>query len=103
MLAVFGCKCKNAEPLARRVLQQAGILNYLSIPFYMGHKEAKKYVPLIQTADETSKRTLLSYILSSSGYSVVVGWNDEALEWSEVGSGRPIDISDGKIVAQRYS
>lgn len=102
MICVFGCRCRNAEPIARKALKSAGITNFLGVSFYAGHDKARELVPQIDTNDIEAKERLLNYILSKSGYSVIVGWDEDSLEYAEVGTGSPIDISNGKIIARKY-
>lgn len=102
MICGFGCRCKNAEPIARKVFRDAGISNFLGVPFYIGHEVAKQTVPQIDTADIEMKERLLQYILSQSGYSVIVGWDENELVYAEVGHGSPIDIVNGKVIVRNF-
>lgn len=102
MIAVFGCKCHNAIPIARKVLADAKIPEWLEVPIHKGHDKAKELIPQIDTKDEQKKEELLDCILHRSSYVIIVGWDINQLDFADVASGSPIDTSLGKVIAKDY-
>lgn len=102
MIAVFGCKCNNAIPIARKVLANAEIEEWLEIPIHKGHDLAKELIPQMNTRAVLNREELLDYILHRSSYVVIVGWDENELQYADVASGSPMDLSLGKVIAKDY-
>lgn len=105
MLAIFTCQCVTGELKSRRVLKDAEVKDYLGVKVYVGKSHCNMGIDLLPKAvQETLEcRAMRSCIEQSAGYSIIAGWDDHQMRWSDVYSGKIEDIVPAKKIAQAFA
>ena len=105
MLAIFACQCATSELKARRVLRDAKVKNYLGVRCYLGKNSINiglEYMPE-DVKSSVEWRALKELINSKSSYSVIVGWDQSNLRWSDIYDGRIESVVPGEQIAEYFA
>lgn len=104
MIAIVACNCGNALPTAYKFLQQF-IEKWMDVPIHQGRDKASEF--LAQFADyqigEKSPHELSKFLTKVSRYIVVVGWDDESFDWSDIGHGGIKELADAELIVERFA
>lgn len=105
MLAIFACQCATSELKARRVLKNANIKNYLGVRCYTGKTAITIALENMPEAVKktTDWRAVKELINTKSGYSVIVGWDEEKMRWSDIYDERIESVVPGEKIAQYFA
>lgn len=104
MLAILGCMCHNGITSSQRVLQQAGIVNWLEVPTYQGKEKALAFADQLGEArDLLGRETLRGFLEHNGAYSIIVGYNEHRKVWVNVGRGDMRSKLDGQAIAQAFA
>lgn len=105
MLAIFACQCATSELKARRVLMDAKIKNYLGVRCYTGKTSIN--IGLENMPEEVKKSThwlaLRELVNSKSTYSVIAGWDQNQMRWSDIYDGRIESVVPGEKIAEHFA
>lgn len=87
MIGVVTCTCGSSEGLARKILRESGLNNWMDIPVIRGKDLSKRQILPYQSL--TNARELLAFISNHSKYVVVYGYDadNNVFEWRDCASG----------------
>lgn len=105
MLAIYACHCSNSELKARRLLKSCSAPDYLSIKCYTGKNSifmAMDNLPssLHQTTEWGALKDAVSNLTS---YSIIVGWDEKNLRWSNVYDGRLESVVPAEKIIEYFA
>lgn len=104
-LKILACNCGGAEPVARSVLQEAGVENWMTVDIHKGKEHCKTILNYFPEPFHKllAFQGLLTHIEENSKYAVILGYDDEYLFWEDVASNSPIEVTRAKVIAQRFA
>lgn len=104
MLTLLVCNCGGAEPLARSVLKEAGVNDWLTTPLIKGNKNCLEWLNKLPTELRTMDvvDALFMMIKNHGRFAVVVGYDGEHFRWSDVASGNIKAKLDGEVIAKQF-
>ena len=100
MITCLACTCHNAESIIRRVLRTSHYPNYLSQPIIRGKAACLSYLEGLEPIARIE--ALKMYIEKNSSWAVVLGQDEDEIDWAEVGHGGVKARLDGQIIVERY-
>lgn len=105
MLAILACQCATSELKARRVLRNVGIKNYLGVRCYLGKISIGIGLENMPEAvrNSTEWRALKDLINSKSSYSVIVGWDQNQMKWSDIYDGRIESVVPAEKIIEYFA
>lgn len=105
MLAIFACQCATSELKARRVLQSSDIKSPLGVRCYTGKRMAEIGLDAMPEAvqNTTEWKAMKSLINDKSSYSIIAGWDDTRLRWSDVYDERIESTVPGEKIAEYFA
>lgn len=105
MILVLACDCGSATPLARRVLQDGGVADWLTIPIHKGKEHSLHMLETLPQPLHTllAYRALADHIASASSFTVIVGYDDETFYWSDVHTNAPIEVMEAHAILKRFA
>ena len=104
MLILLVCNCGGAEPLARSVLKEAGVKDWLVTSLVRGNKNCLEWINKLPSATRNLDvvDALFMMIKNKSRYAVIVGYDDEHFRWSDVANGSIKAKLDGEVIAKQF-
>lgn len=89
MLAIVGCECHNGITMSQAVLREAGVSTWLTAPSYRGKQHGLAFVRSlpVPVVSLDKRLTLGDFLEHNSSYSVIVGYNETAGRFVNVGRG----------------
>lgn len=82
-LALLICNCHSSETSGRKVLERAGLTDYMSVPCYKGRQAGRVYLDTYHDNADANVRSLKAYIANHTKYAVVVGFDGKRFEWAD--------------------
>lgn len=104
MLILLVCNCGGAEPLARSVLKEAGVKDWLTTSLVRGHKNCLEWINKLPSTTRNLDVTdaLFMMIKNKSKFAVVVGYDDDHFRWADVANGDLKSKLDGQVIAKQF-
>ena len=104
MLILLVCDCGGAEPLARSVLKEAGVADWLTTSLVRGHKNCLEWINKLNGDLRNGDKAdaLFMMIKNKSRFAVVAGYDDDHFEWADVSNGDIKSKLDGQIIAKQF-
>lgn len=99
MLSCLACKCHNSEPIIRRVLRISHAPNWATHPIIRGKAECLSY---LEGFSSPTIEALKKYIEQNSSWAVIIGYDEDRIDWAEVGHGGDKARLDGQVIVERY-
>lgn len=105
MIFILACRCANAEEKARRVLRDAGVADWLSIPCYIGRPACTEILQNLPVPLEGGEQILMlrQLIDNDNSWSVVVGANETLVRWATVKKKEPDQIAFAKAICEAFA
>ena len=100
-LAVCTCLCGGSESLARNFLRSAGYPNWMDIPIRQGKEKSLALLNQLPPAPE--KEMLQNFIKNSSKWAVIIGYNQEAMKWSDIAHNGPKSTIEAEFVVKAFA
>ena len=82
MIRVCTCLCGGSDSLVRSFLKSVGYQDWLSIPIVKGKDKSLSLTNQLPPVPE--KEMLKSFLKDASKWAVIIGYNDEAMKWSDI-------------------
>lgn len=82
MIMVCTCLCGGSDSLVRSFLKSVGYQDWLSIPIVKGKDKSLSLTNQLPPVPE--KEMLKSFLKDASKWAVIIGYNDEAMKWSDI-------------------
>lgn len=104
MIYVLTCECGGVENMARAILRDAGVRDWLNVPIHKGKSKAREILSNPEISDIFAVQALLKYINETTSYAVVLGV-DKAKNiaiWSDAKRGKIQSRLDAQIIAENY-
>lgn len=100
-LAVCTCLCGGSTSLVRNFLHSVGYPDWMSIPIHQGKE--KSLATLNQLPHTPEKEMLQSFLRDASKWAVIIGYNDDALKWSDIAHNGPKSRIEAEFVVSTFS
>lgn len=101
MISMLICRCPNAPTKAYKFLEPI-VENWMDIPVYNGMKECNEFLEKLQAYfEEDISHEVSNFILKSSKYIIVVGWNKEKFEWVDIAHGK--NKEEAEIIVREFA
>lgn len=84
-LMAIACMCGSSDSVVRNFLHSVGYPGWNSIPLVKGKE--KSLSALNELPPFPERDMLESFLKSASKWAVIVGYNDEAMRWSDIAHG----------------
>lgn len=105
MLKLLMCNCSGTESLIRNVLNQAGVVSWMTYEVHKGKEHCQtilgyfpeKYHPLL------SYRALTDYLDHQGTFAVIIGYDDNSFFWQDVHTNAPKDVFDAIAIVKRFA
>lgn len=104
MIYVLTCACGGVESMARAILREAGIKDWLNVPVYQGKEKAREILQDPEISYLPAVQVLLKYINETTSYVVVLGIDKvrDAAIWADAKRGNIQHRLDAQIIAENY-
>lgn len=102
MIVLMVCNCHNSETKGRKVLKDAGVANYTSVPCYKGRQACRNYLDTYHDDASENVRSLKAYIANHTKYAIVIGYSGDRFEWSDSLNGMGAGIR-AETIAQVFA
>lgn len=105
MIAVLACRCGSSLPKARKFLQGSGIENWMETPVQLGREAALQFLTNFSddTDSEPSLAALRAFIRNSARFIVILGYDGEKAEWSDISHGSMQGKVDAELIVERFA
>lgn len=101
MIKVISCHCGSSDSLARNFLKSINYADWLSIPI---HKGKDKSLAVLNTLPPTPEKDMLrSFLKDASKWVVIIGYNDQAMKWSDIAHNGPKSRIEAEFVVKNFS
>lgn len=105
MLKVLGCECGGVDSLARGLLQEAKVSDWMSVPLHKGKEHClhilEQLPPIYHPSLEY--RALYDYISAGGSYTVIMGYDGSHFYWEDIHSNAPIERTRALSIAKRFA
>lgn len=104
MIYVLTCECGGVENMARAILRDAGVRDWLNVPIYKGKSKAREILSNPEISGIFAVQALLKYINETSAYAVVLGIDKikNVAIWADAKRGKIQSRLDAQIIAENY-
>lgn len=101
----FSCECGSAEPLLRKLLQEAGCADWLSAPLHKGREHCLHILEQFPASFKslTAYQALVKQINEHSSYVCVVGYDNETFYWADIAKNAPKDRVEATAILKRFA
>lgn len=82
-LILLICNCHNSETVGRKVLNNAGVTDYMGVPVRKGRVAIRQWLDSTQDDALEEVRSLKAYIANHSSYTIVAGYDDGRFKWAD--------------------
>lgn len=110
MLSLLMCDCGSAEPLARGLLEEAKITNWMAVPIHKGKEHCRTIIERFpeQFHGLISYRALQSYLAEDapkpvSSFVIIVGYDQDTFYWEDFSSNAPDIRVRAVAIAERFA
>lgn len=105
MLKILACMCGGVDSLARGLLQDANVPDWMSVPI---HKDKEHCLTILERLPEKyhsslQYQALHDYLQNASFYTIVVGYDDTHFYWEDFHSNAPIERSRALAITQQFA
>lgn len=102
MISVVVCFCPNADIRAYHFLQRQ-VENWMDVPLYRGKENTLKFLNSLGKNDDLRMHTLLSLLEKTGKYIVVVGWDEDRVEWSNISHNDMKSLADAELIVEEFA
>lgn len=107
MILLCSCTCGGVENLLKRVLKEAGITDWLSMPLHKGKDKTRRAIAALpeQIREKSETKAFLAHISHKSKYAAVFGYSEEndVVIWADVARGSTKERIDAQNIAKLYN
>ena len=105
MIAVVTCTCGGAEGMARTVLKNGGLSNWLEIPIAQGKNQTKYVLDTFKSKHENNSayKALCDYVEKKGRYVVLIGEKGKTFAWADVARGTLQERLDAEILVKEFA
>ena len=82
-LTLCVCNCHNSETRGRRLLQRAGVTDYMGVPVYKGRQSVREYLDNNFDDSDVKVREMKAYIANRTKFTILIGYDDNRFEWAD--------------------
>lgn len=100
MLSVITCLCGGSQSLVRNYLRSIDYPEWMSIPIVQGKEKSLAVLSQLPPAPE--KEMLQSLLKNASKWAVIIGYNDEAMRWSDIAHGGAKTKIEAEFVVKTF-
>ena len=74
-LTLCVCNCHNSETRGRRLLQRAGVTDYMGVPVYKGRQSVREYLDNNFDDSDVKVREMKAYIANRTKFTIIIDLN----------------------------
>ena len=100
-IMVCACQCGGSQSLLRNFLKSAGYQDWLNIPIVQGRDKSLSLLNQLPPVPE--KDMLHSFLKNASKWAVVIGYNDQAVRWSDIAHNSTKSRIEAEFVVRNFS
>lgn len=100
-LVSVACMCGSSDSVVRNFLHSVGYPEWNSIPVVRGKE--KSLAVLNQLPPFPERDMLSSFLKSASKWAVIIGYNDEAMRWSDIAHGGAKTKIEAEMVVRTFA
>lgn len=100
MFHLLACRCANAEPRMRALLNENHYAKWQSHPMVKGREACMNFLDSLPANKEIDK--LKGYIKRQSSWSVIIGTDGKNYEWSDIGHSSLREKLDAEVIIKEY-
>ena len=101
MIKICTCYCGSSDSLVRNFLKSINYEHWLDIPIERGKDKSLSLLKQIPPSAE--KEMLKSFLSNSSKWAVVIGYNDQAVRWSDIAHNSTKSRIEAEFVVRNFS
>lgn len=101
-LTLCVCNCHNSETRGRRLLQRAGVTDYMGVPVYKGRQSVREYLDNNFDDSDVKVREMKAYIANRTKFTILIGYDDNRFEWADSGNNMS-DSVRAEAIAQVFA
>lgn len=101
-LTLCVCNCHNSETRGRRLLQRAGVTDYMGVPVYKGRQSVREYLDNNFDDADVKVREMKAYIANRTKFTILIGYDDNRFEWADSNSNMS-DSVRAEAIAQVFA
>lgn len=105
MLKILTCECSSVESLARGLLQEAEIANWMEVPIHKGKEHCLNILSHYPESHQATLeyRALADFIPEASSYVIVVGADETRFYWENFADNAPIERARARAIAKEFA
>lgn len=107
MLKVLACECSGVDSLARGLLQEAEVKNWMDVLLHKGKEHCQTILERLPEKYHVSLeyRALLDYITNNEtgAFTIIVGYDETHFYWEDIHSNAPIERTRAIAIAKRFA
>lgn len=100
-LVSVACMCGSSDSVVRNFLHSVGYPEWNSIPVVRGKE--KSLAVLNQLPPFPERDMLSSFLKNASKWAVIIGYNDEAMRWSDIAHGGAKTKIEAEMVVRTFA
>lgn len=100
-LVSVACMCGSSDSVVRNFLHSVGYPEWNSIPVVRGKE--KSLAVLNQLPPFPERDMLSSFLENVSKWAVIIGYNDEAMRWSDISHGGARTKIEAELVVRTFA
>lgn len=101
MITVCTCLCGGSTSLVRNFLHSVGYPDWMSIPIHQGKEKSLALLNQLPPAPE--KEMLQTFVKNSSKWAVIIGYDQDAMKWSDISHNGPKSRIEAEFVVKNFS
>lgn len=100
-LAIVTCLCGGSNSLVRNFLKSIGYPDWFDVPIAQGRDKSLSVLNQLPAAPE--KDMLRSFLKDASKWAVIIGYNDQAVRWSDIAHNSAKSRIEAEFVVRHFA